>query len=256
MKSRCLLVSLVLAVAHVSEARSGVLQADVESVNFGMVWIGNTGYENLTVLNTGTQGGEMLELSNIEIVSTSSAFWMASGTDTCEVGQLIGECDVWLRFDPDTVGTVRGNLVIETTDGQSVTIRVAGTSEMPPVPELTATEFSFEVALGDSASQALTIHNAGVASLSWGFYPIIFCITNPWVRVSPSSGLTQGGETDEVEVQVNISDTFLPGSYETPLCFNWRSGENIITSVEIPVTLVVTERPLFSDRFEQPEENL
>ncbi|MCX7555928.1 hypothetical protein OS187_03690 [Xanthomonadaceae bacterium JHOS43] len=65
----------------------------------------------------------------------------------------------------------------------------------------------------------------------------------PWLNVDPASGLTTGGNSDNVAVSVDASG-LAAGTYEALLCVASNDAANPL--IEIPVVLDVTDPPIIS----------
>lgn len=100
-----------------------VLVASVDSLDIGVIVIGNTASASFTVSNAAAPQGESLTLSTLTLEQASIAVTLVD--DGCEVGQTLApaeSCTVELSFAPDEPGSYDNRLLIGSDDGQALEV--------------------------------------------------------------------------------------------------------------------------------------
>jgi hypothetical protein len=186
---------------QVLSARASILLRQ-ESLEFGIVSVGQTGTSLVTVVNVGS---ENLRLSGI----TSDDDQVSGPAVTIDISP--GDSSVVrVNYRPSTPGPTSSTLDISTNDPsrRSVTVTLLGTGLSAPAPDLTLRNASVvfgEVEVGQSVEKMLVVVNSGTSTLEIGaMAPAGPPFTISWPTTSPAFTVAPG---DSISVPV----TFLPG---------------------------------------------
>jgi len=154
-----------------------------------------------------------------------------------------------------TPGVYTAKLCIDSDDPDEPTVEVelTLTVEERPVIHVSAGELGGTVGQGESITHTLTLTNSGDADLDWqitessgallagGCAPVG---NLNWVNVSPMSGTTAPGSSDEVTVVFDASG-LAPGQHTGELCVSSDAPDNPEVVVELSLTVVQTEFAIF-----------
>ncbi len=139
-----------------------VLSANLSSVSFGSVTVGNSATQSLTLSNTGT------ESLTITQIATSSGF-SASGINLPLTLALNQTVTFSIKYSPKAAGSGSGTLVITSNaSNPALDVALAGTA-VQAAAQITPNPSSLafgNVAVGGSSSQSITLSNAGGSTLT------------------------------------------------------------------------------------------
>jgi hypothetical protein len=152
-------------------------------------------------------------------------------------------------------GSYTAKLCIDSDDPDEPTVEVdlTLTVEDRPVINLSAGDLGGTVSAGDGITQTLTISNTGDADLDWIIIEGTTAFTAggcgtpgnlTWVEVSPTSGSTTPGGSDDVAV-VFDSTGLAPGDYDGELCVTSDAPDNPEVVVNLSLTVVQTDYEIF-----------
>lgn len=139
------------------------IQVNPTSVNFGTIQVGNTATATVQVANVGCPGSTLLFTASLSN-NTPSAFSITNVRSG-------SPANVDLAFNPLNPGTFNGTLVISSTNASNspVNVPLTGQATQPQQPNLVvlpANVIFGDVPVGTTATQAITIRNAGNAPLN------------------------------------------------------------------------------------------
>lgn len=117
----------------VNDPPIGVLGTDGSTLDFGDVPVGHSQAGSAVVTNTAGSDPTMIEVSAIDLAA-GTVFEVVGGS--CQAGEttlLTGDsCSVDIRFSPDALELTGGVLIVDSEDGQQITVDVIGTGIEPP----------------------------------------------------------------------------------------------------------------------------
>ena len=133
--------------------------AQRDSLDYGVVFVGQTATRSTTLLNFGS---ETLE---VHLISTDVAAFSPS---TTSVTLLPGESEtVAIAFAPDAAGRFAGLLSVESNDPDTprLTIPLSATGAEPPVFGISASSIATTLPEGERRTSPLTVTNSGASPL-------------------------------------------------------------------------------------------
>ncbi|MEO8444858.1 MAG: choice-of-anchor D domain-containing protein [Gammaproteobacteria bacterium] len=197
-------------------------------VPFGQVTEGSTSAtQTVTVTNGGNQ--------NLELGVVASANPLAGPftivSDSCS-GMTVtpaSSCVVGLEFSPVAIGAVQDSFDIPSNDPvtASVTVQVSGTGQGLPAPDIAVTDSVApttdqlvpfgSVVVNQTATQTITVTNAGTANLTLGQVAMANPLVAPFNTLSDGCSNQVLAPSDSCTVQVQFQPTAVGGPFSDSL---------------------------------------
>jgi subtilase family serine protease/streptogramin lyase len=209
------------------------------SLNFGVVYIGQTSNLILKISNNGTGN-----LNVTGITSNKPEFTLNVSTFIVSPGAFQ---NVIVTFAPVTADPIIGELTISNNDPNQPTILVPISGQGLPAPIISVTPASFTVTIPKNqiSVQQLVIHNTGWSNLVYNLSE-----NASWLSEWPVSGSISPGSM--VVIDLTFSSVNLnPGNYGTTLKIN--CNDPVFPLISIPVSFNVLE-PLWVEATATPPE--
>lgn len=180
------------------------LSSDVDSIDFGTAWIGNTAYYNIKLFNNGNE-----ETVINSIVSNSSFF----GSDFID-SILIAPGDsrvinIW--YAPGAVGSVAGELLIlsNAEDNDTIKINLQGAAVEGPAVSYISPSLSVLLNSGESTNRLVTFINDGGDNLILDFNTG----SQNWLSTDTSSSIVTPGDSFSLAINFNAVGAIV-GDYQ------------------------------------------
>ena len=193
------------------------------NLDFGEMGIGETAWDSFSIRN---EGEETLvweadwDMSWIDVSPSSGSL---RGGDSQEVEVEIDTSDL-------EGGESHGGEIVLTSNGGNKGVYVEVYVVEPPELYVSPTNLDFgEMGIGETAWDSFSIRNEGEETLVWEADWDM-----SWIDVSPSSGSLRGGDSQEVEIEIDTADLKGGESYGGYIYLTSNGGdEEVHVEVEI-----------------------
>jgi HYDIN/CFA65/VesB-like, Ig-like domain len=145
----------------------GTIDISPDPVDFGLVEIGQTGVESVTIQNVGSA---VLDIDDVQV---SGAAFSHVGISTPAQIQAGGSKQFSVKFDPTTTGSASGTLTVDSCDAAqpqiSVALQGAGEEACPtcqPDIDVSTTSIDYGDLTAGPAQETFTISNTGTDPLT------------------------------------------------------------------------------------------
>jgi len=192
-------------------------------LGFGEMKIGETAWDSFYVENV---GGGLLEWEadwDMSWIDVSPSSGSLRGGDSQEVEVEIDTSDL-------EGGESHGGEIVLTSNGGNKGVYVEVYVVEPPELYVSPTNLDFgEMGIGETAWDSFSIRNEGEETLVWEADWDM-----SWIDVSPSSGSLRGGDSQEVEIEIDTADLKGGESYGGYIYLTSNGGdEEVHVEVEI-----------------------
>ncbi|MBN2175613.1 MAG: choice-of-anchor D domain-containing protein [Bacteroidales bacterium] len=186
-------------------------------LDFGEIFVGETGIETFTISNTGTQTltGSITAPSFFTVGEAAKGITKESGKNVVNFTiESAGSADFEIAFQPTEANCYNDNVYITSNDpgNPSINLPVTGCGVLPPEIDVNPTTFSKYLPVDGMAGEILTISNTGGTDLDYTASVVYSGKTKDIVNIYPqSSSYWTGSCTSSGKTQTSLVKALPPG---------------------------------------------